>query len=159
MIQYRAAHISDYDPLCLLLDEIDALHREARPRTYRKPEGPVRERKYIEDILADSDHLMFLAADDGGLVGILHVSIQQAKDIPLMVPRSFAYIECIVVAETHKRRGIGSRLLEEAERWATSKGAKTIELGVLEFNQSAITFYHRAGFNTESRRMSKHLFA
>ena len=158
MIAYRTARIDDYGSLCKMFEEIDKLHRAARPTIYRKPAGPTRERGYIEQILSDVNHLVVLALDDREPVGLLHASIEKAKDIPIVIPRVFARIECIVVTQSHRRRGVGACLLEQSERWAMTKGVRSIELGVWEFNQPAITFYHREGYTTATRRMTKHLY-
>ena len=47
--------------------------------------------------------------------------------------------------------------MDEAQVWAIAKGAASIELNVYEFNQAAISFYERLGYQTLSRKMSKEL--
>ena len=118
----------------------------------------MRELEYVEQIVTQEDRLVAVAEEDGKLVGLIHASIQSSKDIPIVIPRRFVLIECIVVTKLYRGRGVGARLLERAEQWAISEGVHTIELGVWEFNQSAISFYHRAGYDTATRRMSKHLY-
>ena len=41
-LHIREATTTDYEALCMLFDEGDALHREHLPHVFRKPEGPVR---------------------------------------------------------------------------------------------------------------------
>ncbi len=53
--------------------------------------------------------------------------------------------------------GIGRRLMDEAQAWASARGATSIELNVYEFNEDAIAFYERLGYRTLSRKMSKEL--
>ena len=52
----------------------------------------------------------------------------------------------MVVVETHRGRGIGSRLLEETEWRARERGYCKITLEVLAGNQTAQGVYRRAGF-------------
>jgi ribosomal protein S18 acetylase RimI-like enzyme len=63
----------------------------------------------------------------------------------------------LVVAERHRRRGIGRRLLAASERFAVESGASSLELVVYEFNESALRFYQRLGFGTLSRSLAKPL--
>jgi hypothetical protein len=73
-VTVRPATLDDYEAICEVLDEVDALHREALPHIFRKPDGPVRER---EDILAQvtgGDNLgLFVAEASGQVVGVLQV--------------------------------------------------------------------------------------
>jgi ribosomal protein S18 acetylase RimI-like enzyme len=47
--------------------------------------------------------------------------------------------------------------MDEVRVWAIAKGATAIELNVYEFNETAIAFYERLGYQTLSRKMSKEL--
>ena len=47
--------------------------------------------------------------------------------------------------------------MDEMQAWAIAKGATSIELNVYEFNETAISFYERLGYQTLSRKMSKQL--
>ena len=76
---------------------------------------------------------------------------------PILRPRCFAVVDALVVRATHRRQGIGTRLMEEARRWATEKGADDLELGVWEFNRGAVAFCESLGFATSIRRMWVHL--
>lgn len=50
------------------------------------------------------------------------------------------------VDRNHRMVGIGSRLLEHAERWALENGLDWIDLDVLSTNIKAMRLYQRAGF-------------
>jgi ribosomal protein S18 acetylase RimI-like enzyme len=45
--------------------------------------------------------------------------------------------------------------MAHAQRWATERGLREIELNVWEFNQSAIAFYEALGYVTERRKMRR----
>jgi hypothetical protein len=49
----------DYEGLCELFDEGDALHRQALPDTSRKPDGPARTKEYIYNIIASENANLF----------------------------------------------------------------------------------------------------
>ncbi len=85
--------------------------------------------------------------------------IRESPEIPIFVRRRYAVIESVVVAEEHRRAGIGRGLVEKAHQWAVAEGADSIELNVWEFNQGAVEFYERLGYETASRKMSKRLMS
>jgi ribosomal protein S18 acetylase RimI-like enzyme len=57
-----------------------------------------------------------------------------------------------MVAAAHRRRGIGSALLEEAARWARERGVTKLELHVFPHNEAALALYERFGFEREGYR-------
>jgi len=153
----RSAVEADYGKVCRLLEEVDRLHLQRLPAIYRRSDGPVREWEYFAGLLEDENVGLFLAELAGELVGLIHVLVAQARELPLLVPRHFAVIDNLVVTEHARRQGIGSLLIEQAECWARERGLTTIELTVYEFNQGAIALYEKAGYETLLRRMSKKL--
>jgi ribosomal protein S18 acetylase RimI-like enzyme len=157
VITIRRATAQDYDDLCEILDEVDALHRQRMPHLFRKPEGPVREQAYILEQLADEDVALFIAEVEGQAAGLVHVVVWETPPIPILVPRRLAIVDSLVVKERFRRRGIGRALMHESHRWALGKGAPEIELSVFEFNEPARAFYEGLGYETISRRMGRRL--
>ncbi len=81
----------------------------------------------------------------GGPVGFAVGSFTPAMGI--------AELESVVVAETGRRRGVGTALCEVAARWARGRGATEIELEVRAGNEAALAFYGRVGFEAIGRRV------
>jgi len=50
------------------------------------------------------------------------------------------------VASAHRRTGLGTRLLNEVQRWAEGLGAGQLRLMVTSGNERAMRFYERFGF-------------
>jgi ribosomal protein S18 acetylase RimI-like enzyme len=153
----REATAGDYDTLCGIIETVDALHRERHPDIFQKPDGPVRDRGYILDLIYDEDAGFFVAEIEGRLAGFVKVLIVDSPAIPIAVPRRYAVIDNLAVREELQRAGIGRALMQTASRWAVSRGATSMELNVYEFNTSAIAFYRALGYETHSRRMSRPL--
>jgi RimJ/RimL family protein N-acetyltransferase len=57
-----------------------------------------------------------------------------------------------MVAASHRRRGIGTALLEQAVEWARGAGVRKLELHVFPHNEAAIALYERFGFRQEGYR-------
>ncbi len=78
------------------------------------------------------------------LFGGLGANYFLAKRIP-HAP-DLIYIEGLAVRETNRAQGVGSRLLEEAERQTRLRRGRRIALHVLHRNTAARRLYERVGF-------------
>lgn len=83
--------------------------------------------------------------------------IEDAPAFPIFVPRRFAILDSLLVKSEFRQQGIGRMLMNAGKEWAIAKGATSIELNVYDFNQTAISFYERSGYQTYSQKMSKEL--
>lgn len=153
----RKAILEDYDALCELIDQVDALHRDRLPNIYRKPDGPVREENEIAALIADERVGLFVAEVEGELAGYIHAYLRDTPPVPVLVPRRFGMIDSMAVGANQRRKGIGQALIAQVQGWAREKGAASLELNVYEFNQDALLFYEALGFSVLRRGMSKPL--
>ena len=151
----RKATARDYDDLCLLINEIDELHRANVPHVFRESAGPVRDKDSVRGLLADETAGLFVAEAEGELVGFVHMVVRDTPDVAIFVPRRYAVVDTLVVRERSRRMGVGRALMERARNWATGSGASEIELNVYEFNEPAMAFYRSLGYRTLSRKMSR----
>lgn len=152
-INIRKATAGDYNSMCELFDEIDALHRNNLPHIFQKPNGAVREKAYYSELITDENVVLLVAEAGKNLVGFIHAIAKNMPAVSVFVPRHYVVVDGIVVKSGFQNRGIG-RIIQE---WAITKGATSIELNVYEFNETAIAFYENLGYQTFSRKMSKEL--
>lgn len=68
-----------------------------------------------------------------------------------------AYIFLLYVAPEHRRRGIGSALMRQAEIWARAQGDRQIGLQVFHTNQPALQLYHQLGYHIQTLSLVKRL--
>ena len=61
------------------------------------------------------------------------------------------WIYSVAVSPNHRRRGIGSALIQHAERALTELGAPKINLQVRSSNAAVVPFYQSLGFRVEER--------
>ena len=105
------------------------------------------ERRYLRAIRRYPHAAVFVAeAEDGEIVGRLsiardqHPASRHVADLGLMV------------AQSHRRQGIGRALLEAAAGWAREHDVRKLELHVFAHNDGAIKLYEQFGFEQEGFR-------
>jgi RimJ/RimL family protein N-acetyltransferase len=104
------------------------------------------ERRYLRAIRRYPHAAVFVAEDEGRIVGRLSIARDQH-------PASHHVADLgLMVAASHRRRGIGTALLDAAERWARAAGVRKLELHVFPWNEAAIKLYENYGFVREGLR-------
>ena len=109
------------------------------------------ERRYLRALRRYPHAAVYVAEDGGRIVGRLsiardqHPASRHVADIGLMV------------AASHRRRGIGTALLDAAVDWARRAGVHKLELHVFPWNEAAIRLYERFGFVQEGYRRKHYM--
>jgi RimJ/RimL family protein N-acetyltransferase len=104
------------------------------------------ERRYLRTIERHPDATVLVAEDRGTIVGRLSLS----RD-PHPASRHVADLG-LMVAESHRRQGVGTALLDHAVAWARSVGVSKLELHVFPWNEPAVALYESFGFEREGYR-------
>lgn len=109
------------------------------------------ERRYLRAVRGEADAAVLVAVEGGAIVGRLsvardpHPSSSHVADLGLMV------------AASHRRRGIGRALLDAAVNWAQHAGVNKLELHVFTWNEPAIMLYQRFGFERVGVRRAHYM--
>lgn len=158
MLTIRKAQSGDFEAFCTLVREVDALHFKKEARVFQDPGEPPRPREYYESVLASEEKDLFLADQDGVCVGYLQMELKRSpKEISILVPQEHAWVSDLVVAQTHRRRGVGRALMAKAREWSRGKGCRQMRLTVFEFNSDALEFYESEGLKTLNRTLIQEL--
>jgi ribosomal protein S18 acetylase RimI-like enzyme len=140
-----------------LFEELDALHRERIPERFRASSGPARSPDYLLEVIRGPDTAFLIAEDSGEVLGLVHLALRSAPELPMFVPRQLVIIENLVVAKRAQRRGIGRALMTAADEWAHEHRANSIELTVYEANEEGTAFYRALGYRVLSYRLSREI--
>ena len=128
-IVFRRVKASDAEAVARLSSEL------GYPATAEEME------RRIERIDTLRDHAIFAACLDGEVAGWIDVGA-----VHHLQAEPYAEIGGLVVSEKHRSRGIGRKLVAEAERWAVERGLTTIRVRSQIAREAAHRFYLREGY-------------
>jgi len=152
-IRVRLASLRDYEDMCSLFDELDELHRLARPDMFRPFPPPARAREQMAQWLAQPDSTVLVAQSDQGVVGLAVLLTRTPSGFAGAVPRKVVEVDNLVVRADQRGRRVGRRLLAAAVEWSRQRRATHVEVAVHDFNRDAKRFYESFGFAASVDRM------
>ena len=95
--------------------------------------------------------VMWVAELDGSVVGVA-----TGREFPgLHLPAPICWLTALVVDERVRGRGVGRRLVAEAEQWAKSRGSPRLSLTSAVHRKEAHQFYINLGYQQTGVRLAK----
>ena len=140
-IAIRSATLADADAIARLMSEL------GYPTSARQME------RRLASILADASYRTFIACDGGAIVGVAGTRIGPMYEID----DPYGQIMALVVASTHRRQGVGVRLVQAAESHFVERGAAVAIVTSANWRDDAHAFYERRGYTFDGRRYKKAL--
>jgi GNAT superfamily N-acetyltransferase len=152
-LKIRRATPSDEGAVLALVPRLVAFG----PPVWRDPAAmSVTDRKVIAAALRSSsdDPIVLVAiAPRDTVAGFLHLH----SEIDYYTERKNGHVADLVVAEAYEGKGIGRRLLAQAEDWARARQFEWLTISVFRENSRAARTYAEAGFKEDRVRLLKPL--
>ncbi len=98
-----------------------------------------------------TDVAVFVAEDDGELLGFVHVQAERDYFSGL----TNGYVADIAVGADQEGRGVGRALMAVAEEWTREQGFSRLTLFAFASNERARRFYEQLGFEPSFVKYSK----
>ena len=98
-------------------------------------------RTRLRDALGGPDHALLVAESGGRVVGLIEL-----KRVRLVTARRQVEVVSLVVDPDERGRGVGTRLLEEADRWAEDLRCGKIRVRSRAIRGAAHSLYRRSGY-------------
>lgn len=100
--------------------------------------------EYFRQVVSGEDgNICFIAEIDGKVVGYLAGSLKKGNGI---YTGKRAELDNMFVIESHRKSGIGTRLVQEFIAWCTNQGVDHVFVNAYAPNRVAIAFYQKQGF-------------
>ena len=138
----RSIKIDDAEKFWQLQSELDKETKFMMLEPDEREKDIDRTKGMIESIRKANDFL-FVAEESDVLIGFITAGRGTANRI-----KHRAYVVMGIKEEFHGR-GVGTKLLNELDRWALEQGIYRLELTVMTHNVKALALYEKCGFVVE----------
>lgn len=143
-MEIRRAGEADIEGVDRLLSQVLEVHAQGRPDLFRSGT-----RKYTDEellgIFADDERPVFVAVEDGEVLGYAFCVLQDATGSNSLQPILTLYLDDLCVDERCRGQHVGSALYAHIVSYARSRGCHNVTLNVWECNPSARRFYDAMG--------------
>jgi len=95
-------------------------------------------------VLKNADHQIILAEDNYNLLGYIHLHSVDSED------NQKTEVSGILIPDSHRKKGLGSRFLKEAEKWTRGRDAQTISIRTNLIRPEAVPFFKHHGFQHDT---------
>ena len=123
-----------------LLRQVHEEHRQRRPQWF-KPFDRTAALEGQRFLLSRDGAQMFVARVDGVCLGYALVCERVREENAFRYASRSLVVDQMAVSNTHRRQGIGTRLMERIRGEAARRGAQRVELNVYSDNDEARRFY------------------
>lgn len=109
---------------------------------------------YFKSRLTRENGIVFVAEEEGEIIGYIcgYVGEFAYRD-----PQNLAEIDNMYVKSSHRRKGIGKKLMEAFEKEARKKGAKRIKVEAIHANRIGKNFYQKQKYHQHGITFEKKL--
>lgn len=143
----REIEISDAEKLSHLIQQVETSSEYMLWEAGERKVENERQIKMIESMKDSNNSTIFVAENKNNeVVGYLFAIGGNAKR-----NKHSAYI-VIGISENYRGQGIGTKLFNELEQWATQHGIHRLELTVVTRNQAGLSLYKKMGFEVEGTK-------
>lgn len=149
----RHAAAADAAALARINSQVQAIHAAAHPDFFKSPAATDIAPALWQERLKQPHSVILVAEQDDKIVGYLYGDTDPAMETSntYALPRFF--IDHLGVEERYRSHGVGAALLAEARSIARQHDIALLGLSTWAFNERAIRFFLREGFEIYNYRM------
>ena len=144
-MKIRLAKKTDLEGIKSLLDEQHIFHEKLSPKIFKF--HPMDKNEIIEIIVSDEKDFI-IAEKTNRVIGLIQIEQKNTGDNPIFVKKDYVYIQEMFIKESHRRKGLGLKLMKEAKEWAKKNDINILRTSVVPNNYQAISFYEKEGFTS-----------
>ena len=142
----REITIEDAEKFIELIQEVESSSKFMLMEAGERQTTVEQQRKQLVHIEKQENATILVAEEDNRLVGYLMAiggTVERKKHAAYLV---------IGLIETHRGKGIGTKLFQTLSEWAAEKNISRLELTVVTENDAGVSLYKKCGFEVEGTK-------
>ena len=148
MIEIRKSNRDDLEALVKLNEEVQSLHAKAFPNLFKKTPKHSDVIDFFAKLLTSEKSYIYVALNEHQIVGYAWCQYKEIGESALTHKIKKIHIEHIVVTNTQRNCGVGSKLLKEVESLGSMLGVNQISLDVWSFNTESNKFFRSQNYES-----------
>jgi ribosomal protein S18 acetylase RimI-like enzyme len=152
MEKIRLATENDFEIVAELETSMSKQNSQGSPDIFKYTKEAMPKEYYLKEI---SERNMYVLEADNIIIGYYWARIIEIADDVRIKHQKMYFVFSIVIKEEFIGKGYGKKLFDHIENEAKSKGCKTVELNVWDYNKHAKEFYKKAGLEEKYTVMKK----
>ena len=154
-IKIRKAVETDYNSVNSLYFHTYNLYFQNIPESYKETPKELLSKGTFLNILDDKKTLLIVAEYNEKVIGVLYALIESADDDEVTHGYYRVSVDEVSVHPDFRSKGVGTLLMKEAENWAKENKITDLTTLVYSFNDRAINFYKKNGYDPYSLKLNK----
>ena len=126
---------------------IEELFIEMLQAIYHTDDVEGYETGYLDKFFSDKEDWICVAEYENDVVAFLSIEVYKDED--------YIYLDDLSVAEGYRNKGIGTKLIQTAEKYAEKIGVTKIVFHVEKTNREAYRLYSRLGYSVDADEGSR----
>jgi len=141
------------DEVAALWRDLLAYHREIGEKDVRLATALSEGREFIKEHIGPKDRLCIVAESGGTAVGFLVATLRRRS--PTFGGWRYGHVYDAYVKGPFRRRGVGTKLVEEAFRWFRRHGVRRVQLQVRARNVAGLRFWKDLKFDDLAKTLER----
>ena len=156
-VHIRSAQPQDVAALAQLAIDFHEFHVSGMPSRLISIQNDIDKpalQKRLVDIMHQSDAALFVAEENGRLLGFIELYLREDEPNPARAAYRYVHVQSLMVQQSTRNSGIGTQLMKTAHNWAKTHQADEVRLDVWEFADGPLPFYEKLGYQTIKRSLA-----
>lgn len=153
-MEIRLAKYDDCDKLVSLIDELYIYHVDFSENFKMNNDHFNLTKNILVEKIENPNSDIIICINDNDIIGMIILSYSIYERFYI---EKRGYIYETIINEKYRKKGIGSKLINEAFIWFKNKNIDNIELQVSSSNKEAVKFWNKNGFELVTYHLIKKL--
>lgn len=142
----RFGEMRDVDSVNVIRKQVCELHRKSEPAIFKKFSKELGE--YVKKFIGTENKLLLVAEEGNEICGYAMVEVVRKPETAYLFERHYLDIQELGVLSAYQKKGYGKELINKVVEIAKEENIHQIELNAWCFNENALEFYRKLGFET-----------